>query len=443
MPGEKLDKRVIVFDARIDARSRVARLDPPSFASFDNGFSFRASIRASATRNGAFLGSSRRRERITSLTKFLAIALVAVSLALSACGGKEKGKLESPPEAQATLPAAPDEIQVETVQVNPQTVTYTLSAVGSLQTPEHVTISPKKAGIIEKILVREGDRVSRGQVLVQLNDVDVRLQVEMAEAKVREAEANLETSRTTLDRYEKLLESKVIPQQVYDDNSLKVKLNEARLALAKSELNLARQSLSDHRIVSPVEGVVNVKIASLGEHVNVAPKDEIVTIVQMDPLDLEFYVPEGWAGKIRPGTRVQFTVRAFSDEKFAAVLQFVSPTADPATRNVKMKAEVRNPQYRLKPGFFAEVAVQTGTNPSALLVPESALFSQEGRFFLYVARDGAVQRREVETGLRFEGKAEIVKGVEAGAWVVTAGQEQLHEGSKVRISTKSQISNSK
>ena len=89
----------------------------------------------------------------------------------------------------------------------------------------------------------------------------------------------------------------MIPQQTLDELIMKVKVDEAKLDLAKAELNLARQNLLDHRIVSPIEGVVNLKIASLGEHVNVAPKDEILKIVQMDPLELEFYVPENWAGK--------------------------------------------------------------------------------------------------------------------------------------------------
>ena len=199
---------------------------------------------------------------------------------------------------------------------------------------------------------------------------------------------------------------------------------------------MAKQNLLDHRIVSPLDGVVNLKIASLGEHVNVAPKDEILSIVQMDPLELEFYVPENWAGKIRLGSRVQFTLKAFSEEKFTATLQFISPTADPATRNVKVKAVVPNLRYRLKPGFFAEVTVQSGINPKALAVPESALFSQGGKFFAFVVQKGVAHRKEVETGHRFEGKVEILKGIQKGDQVVTVGYEQLSEGTKVRTSTK-------
>jgi membrane fusion protein (multidrug efflux system) len=213
-------------------------------------------------------------------------------------------------------------------------------------------------------------------------------------------------------------------------------VDEARLDLAKAELNLARQNLLDHRILSPIEGVVNLKIASLGEHVNVAPKDEILKIVQMDPLELEFYVPENWAGKIHLGSKIHFTLKAFSEEKFTATLQFISPTADPATRNVKVKAMVRNPHYRLKPGFFAEVTAHTGTNPKALAIPESALFSQGGRFFAFVVQNGVARRKEVETGHRFEGKVEIVKGIGEGEHVVTVGHEQLSEGTKVRISSR-------
>jgi membrane fusion protein (multidrug efflux system) len=353
-----------------------------------------------------------------------------MALLLWGCGSKESTPSKASSNSSA---AALEERRVEVTEVIPRSISYTVSAVGSLKTPENVTISPKKAGIIQKILVKEGDRVRKGQVLVQLDEVDARLQVERAEARVQEAEASLETHRSTLARYRKLLESKVIPQQTYDDISLKVKLDEAGLALAKTELNLARQSLLDHRIVSPIDGVINLKIASLGEHVNVAPKDEIMMIVQMDPLELEFYIPENWAGKIRKGNRIQFTVKAFSEEKFSAIIQFISPTADPATRNVRMKALVQNPSYRLKPGFFTEVSIPTGGNPNALVIPESAIFSQEGKIFIFVIQDGIAHRREVETGMRFEGKVEILKGIQKGDRVVTTGQEQLSDGMKVKI----------
>jgi membrane fusion protein (multidrug efflux system) len=98
-----------------------------------------------------------------------------------------------------------------------------------------------------------------------------------------------------------------------------------------------------------------------------------------------------------------------------------------------MKALVQNPNYRLKPGFFAEVSIQTGSNPSALIIPESSLFSQEGKFFTYTVQDGMAKRKEVETGIRFEGKVEILRGIQKGEWVITTGHEQLSEGAKVQI----------
>lgn len=354
-------------------------------------------------------------------------------VALCACGSKEsdpvKGTLNSSPTPS-------EERKVEITEVVPKPISYTVSAVGSLKSLEDVTISSKKSGFIDKISVKEGDRVKKGQVLVQLDDVDARLQVDMSEAKVKEAEASLETDRSTLTRYQRLLESKVIPQQTFDDLNLKVKLDEARLTMAKTELNMARQNLSDHRILSPIEGVVHLKVAALGEHVNVAPKDEILKIVQMDPLEIEFYVPESLAGVIHMGNKIQFSVKAFSEEKFSAVIRFISPASDPATRNVKMKAMVPNANYRLKPGFFAEVSVQTGGNPAALVIPESALFSQEGKFFVYTVGDGIAKRKEVTTGVRFEGKVEILQGIQKAERVITSGHEQLSDGMKVATSTK-------
>jgi len=362
--------------------------------------------------------------------KYWGVLLVLVLLLLGGCSSKESGSVELPLKTQNSLL---EERPVEVVEVIPKQVSYTLSAIGSLKTPENVIISPKKAGIIDEILVKEGDRVKKGQVLVQLDDVDARLQVERAEAGVKQAVAAVETNRNIVPRYQKLHESQVIPQQTLDELILRFKVDEAKLDLAKVELNVARQNLLDHRITSPIEGVVNLKIASLGEHVNVAPKDEILSIVQMDPLELEFYVPENWVGKIRLGSMVQYTVKAFSEEKFSASLQFISPTSDPSTRNVKMKAVAKNPHDRLKPGFFAEVSIQTGSNPNALVVPESALFSQEGKYFVFAVQDGITHRKEVEIGHRFDGKVEILKGIQKGEQVVTVGQGQLSDGLKVRI----------
>jgi membrane fusion protein (multidrug efflux system) len=367
------------------------------------------------------------------LGKSLIWSLLFIILLLGGCGSRESASVETSPGTKIALV---EEKNVEVFEVGPISVSYTVAAVGSLKTPENVIISPKKAGIIHQILVKEGDRVKKGQILVQLDDVDARLQVEKAEANMKQAEAAVETNRSVLPRYRKLYESQVIAQQTLDELILRFKVDEAKLDLAKAELSLARQSLLDHRIVSPIDGVVNLKIASLGEHVNVAPKDEILSIVQMDPLELEFYVPENWAGKIRLGSMVQFTVKAFSEEKFTATLQFISPTADPATRNVKVKAVVPNLHYRLKPGFFAEVSVRTGINPNALVIPEAALFSQEGRYFAFVVQNGVAHRKEVETGHRSEGKVEILKGIQKGEQVVTVGYEQLSEGTKVKASTK-------
>lgn len=365
--------------------------------------------------------------RFTILMLLIAFLLIAF---LGGCGSKESVSTEKLPGGIAEMS---EERQVEVLEVTPGPLSYTLSAVGSLKAQEMVTVSPKKAGIIRKILVKEGDSVKKGQVLVELDDVDAKLQLERAEANLRQVEASLETNRNTLRRYERLFESKVIPQQTYDDIKLKVKLDEARLDLAKAELNLAKQNLQDHQIISSINGMINLKIASTGEHVNVAPKDEILTIVQMDPLDLEFYVPEGWASKVRLGHKVEFSVKAFSQEKFLATIHFISPTADPSTRNVRMKAVVPNPTYRLKPGFFAEVTISTGARSDAIMIPETALFSQEGKYFAFIVQEGVVRRREIETGMRVEGKVEILKGLQKGDRIIPVGHEQLSDGMKVKI----------
>jgi len=155
------------------------------------------------------------------------------TLSLWGCGSQEA----HPPSVASNPPTTlSEEKRVEVTEVLPRTISYTVSAVGSLKPLENVTISPKKAGIINQILVKEGDRVTKGQILVQLDDVDARLQVEMSEAKMKQAEAAVETNRNIIPRYRKLHESRVIPQQTLDELVLKVKVDEARFDLAKAEL---------------------------------------------------------------------------------------------------------------------------------------------------------------------------------------------------------------
>jgi RND family efflux transporter MFP subunit len=108
-----------------------------------------------------------------------------------------------------------------------------------------------------------------------------------------------------------------------------------------------------------------------------------------------------------------------------------------------MKAMASNPRYRLKPGFFAEVTLTAGINPNGIALPESALVSQEGKSFAYVVKEGIAHRREVETGIRFDGKVEVAKGIQKGEQVVTAGHEQLSEGMKVRVISNSRVPNPK
>src|SRR3990172_3753689 len=145
--------------------------------------------------------------------RYWILGMVMVVLLLGGCGSKESASVEAP---VTTQPPLSEERRVEVVEVVPRSVSYTLTAVGTLKTPENVTISPKKAGIIDEILVKEGDRVKKGQVLVQLNDVDAKLQMERAEAKVQEADASVENNRNTMGRYQKLFETRVISQQTFE-----------------------------------------------------------------------------------------------------------------------------------------------------------------------------------------------------------------------------------
>ena len=330
---------------------------------------------------------------------FLACSLVAGATA-SAQGGPGG---QMPPTA------------VETVQVAPQSLSRTISAVGSLRANESVTIRPEVPGKLEKVHFEEGQRVAAGTPLFTLDASLVR-------AEVREWEANVGKSQRDTTRAQELSERKLIAQQDLDAKRSELAVNQARLSSAKTRL-------AKTVITAPFAGVVGLRQVSPGEYVEAG--QALVDLVQLDPLKLEFRVPEIHLGKIATGQVVAVELDAFPGEKFPGTVYAVDAMVDPQARNVALRAELDNEDGRLRPGLFARVSLELGSKADALLVPEQALWPQGDKQFVYVVKDGKADLVEVTTGVRENGKVEIVSGLAPDAIVITAGQLKIGPGSPV------------
>jgi len=327
----------------------------------------------------------------------------------------------------------PKAFPVEVTQVSFEKVEHYLEAIGSFLPEDEVTVSTEVEGLIKKRYVDEGDFVKKGAPLIKIDDEKFRFQVEEAEASLREAEASLRNAELTLKRMNQLLEEKVIDQQKYDDTITQFDLSRATVENFKAKLKRYRKSLKDTMILSPLDGVVSERMVSEGEYVRVGAN--LLKVVDINPLKLSFTLPEKFSGQLKIGQKVAVKTKAFPDEIFTGSVYFISPTVNLNTRTFEVKAKIKNEDYRLKPGFFVDVRLIVDINEHAMVLPEGAVVMREGEFVLLVVQDGKIVLKSVRPGKMFDGKVEILEGVDKDDLVVLSGLSELTEGSRVRVVT--------
>lgn len=313
---------------------------------------------------------------------------------------------------------------VEVAKVTPVTLVDEAQSVGSLRSRQGVMIRPEVAGRIKTIQFTEGQRVAKGQLLVQLDDQLQAAQVAQAKAEMSIAEANHK-------RNQDLVAQNFISKRTVDESA-------AALDVARAKLELAVATQQRLKIVAPFDGVTGLKQVSVGDYL----KDgaDIVNIEDIDAVLVDFRLPERFQSKIRPGQKAQLNVDALPGRPFTALVQAVDPLIDANGRSVGIRGCIDNRQRQLRPGMFARVNTVFGVREQALTVPEEAIVPQGGRAFVVKVVPGekpdtlVAQRVAVKTGVRQPGKVEIIEGLEAGDTVVTAGHQRLQkDGTPVRV----------
>lgn len=330
----------------------------------------------------------------------------AMTLILAACGQDKAGGPPGgggpggPPGGEMKLP-------VETATLKAETFAAGLSTVGSLRADEQVVVRPEMPGRLTRIHFTEGGRVGAGQLLFSLDDA-------LARAALNEATANLENSRRVSIRAGQLSKERLIAQGDVDSARAAVAVDQARV-------ESARATLSKLSLRAPFAGQVGLREVSVGEYVNAG--QALVTLVRLDPIEVDFSVPESALADLETGQRVSITVDAYPADRFGGEVAAIDPVVDGNSRSTRLRARIPNPDGRLKPGQFARLQLDTGTGTTqALLVPEQALMQDGSTRFVYVVVEGKAKRTVVKTGARTPGKVQVIEGLKAGDVVVTAGQ---------------------
>jgi membrane fusion protein (multidrug efflux system) len=361
------------------------------------------------------------------------VALIVVAVAIG--GGYWFGAQRAGTPVQATgagqVPAAPGagkggaggpaggggSVTVEAVKVATVSLPQTITAVGSLRSDESVTLRPEVAGRISAIGFQEGHRVAKGALLVQLDPA-------VPEAEVAQARANLTLAKTKYERAVDLAKSNFISSQAKDeaDNNLKI---------AAAALQLAEAKLAKMQLRAPFSGIIGLRTVSVGDYVKEGA--DLVNLESIDPLKLDFRVPEVFMRQVAVGQSLQVQLDALPGKTFDGRVLAVNPLVDAAGRAVVIRALVRNPDTSLRPGMFARVRLITRDARDALVLPEQALVPQGDQQFVYRIVDGKAVRTKVEVGQRRDASVEVLNGVTKDDVVVTAGQLKLRDGQQVTV----------
>lgn len=319
-------------------------------------------------------------------------------------------------------PARPVTVEVAKVQV--VKLVDDVQAVGSLRSRQGVMLRPEVSGRITQLNFRDGERVRKGQLLVQFDD-----QLQLAQMK--QSQAELSIAQANHKRNQELLAQNFVSQRSLDESA-------ANLEVAQAKLSLAQATAARLKILAPFDGIAGIRNVNVGDYL----KDgtDIVNLEDIDTVYVDYRLPERYQTQVRSGQRATVELDALPGRTFEARVQAVDPLIDANGRSVGVRASITNQQLLLRPGMFARVSTVFGVRDKALVLPEEAIVPQGGRQFVMKLVPGpdndtlVSQRVPVKVGIRRPGQVEILEGLKEGDTVVTAGQQRLQrDGSPVRV----------
>ena len=408
----------------------------------------------------------------------LLLVLIVAGVIVTSCGGPKANvrKEETPAEASANTP-----VEVTTAAAITRDLPRFFEATGSLAGDEQTDVAPQTSGKVVSVGVDIGSFVKRGQILVKLDDAELKLHVDQAAAQVEQAKANvrqaeekiglrsgqafdpnrvaevasakvaLDLAEKNLRRAEKLIESGDVSRSFYDEQRARrdqlkeqydVQLAQARqnyaavdvarttVANAQAQLALARKSLSYAIIPAPIDGFVTERTADVGEYVS--PQQKIATIVRTNPLRIRIDVPEQSIPEVKVGQSVSIATSAWPDKSFAGRVARIAPNVSATSRTLTVEAEIENSSNALKPGQFATVRILQERPEPAVLVPARAVVTEAGVSRVFVIKNGHAEQRLVQTGQTEGDLIQVKNGITADEQVATSGLERLSDGVAVK-----------
>ena len=314
-----------------------------------------------------------------------------------------------------------------------------LHEIGTVEAFESIAIKARVGGNLQTVNFKEGDFVTKGQLLLAIDPRPFAATLAQAEANLARDQANAKQARTNEQRFAFLLKEEVGSRQQHDDAYATAASLAATVAADRAAVESAKLNLQYTEIRSPVDGRTGKLQAHPGDLIKADADTPIVTIAQVQPIYVDFSIPEKNLGQVRRSMEthtleVDATIPGDPQQAEHGVLSFVDNSVDKTTGTISLKGVFQNENRRLWPGQFVNATLTLAVIPNAVLVPSQAIQTgQEGAFVYVVGRDMKVAMRPVVAGAVFDTETIIERGVKAGETVVTDGQLRLMPGAMVRL----------
>jgi membrane fusion protein (multidrug efflux system) len=361
---------------------------------------------------------------------YTAVAVAGIAVASGAAWWLQKPKA---PGAADAVPSAAGggagsnganagkPVTVEAAKVDVARLSDDTQAVGSLRSRRGVVLRPEVSGRITQLNFTDGQRVRKGQVLVQFDD-------QLPLAQVQQSQAELSIARANQKRNQELVAQNFISQRSLDESA-------ANLQVAEAKLSLAKATAARLKIIAPFDGIAGIRLVNVGDYL----KDgaDIVNIEDIEAIYVDFRLPERFQNKVRRGQTAMLDIDALPGRKYNAQIQAIDPLIDANGRSIGIRGCIDNRQLQLRPGMFARVNTVFGVRENARVIPEEAIIPQGNRQFVIKLLEGpneqtrTTKRVEVKVGLRSPGKVEILEGLEPGDTVVATGQQRVQRDGTV------------
>jgi membrane fusion protein, multidrug efflux system len=333
--------------------------------------------------------------------------------------GKEQGGVGPAAGRGATSGGGPA-MRVSGIVVKPASFSNSLSVSGSVEADEQVQIRSEVSGLVREINFSEGSSVSKGQILIRIDDAELQAQLSQALTKQNLAVENEQRAKL-------LLKKEAISQEEYD-----VALADLRSLQAQTEL--IRAQLAKTRVKAPFSGKIGLRSISAGEYLT--PATIVTNLVSANPVKISFSIPEKYYSEVKKNNKIKFTVSG-SDKIYDAVVYAIEPGINMSTRTLQLKAKADNSDGTLLPGSFAKIELPLSNTEDAILVPSEAIIPVLKGRKVFVSDSGKAKEIMVETGSRTEKEVLVTSGLKAGDTVLTSGMMAL----KANVPVKVQIEN--